>query len=71
MYWREYENFMQVAREAIDMMFSQFQVILNKMRANKAQLIYDDHERALKLLHALDPRVWGVKISVIIKSSNY
>jgi hypothetical protein len=23
------------------------------MRANKAQLPYDDHERALKLLHAL------------------
>jgi hypothetical protein len=24
------------------------------MCANKAQLPYDDHERALKLLHALD-----------------
>jgi hypothetical protein len=42
--------------ETIDTIFSQFQSIENKMRANKAQLPYDDHERALKLLHALDRR---------------
>jgi hypothetical protein len=35
------------------------------------QLPYDDHERALKLLHALDRRVWEVKVSTIIESSNY
>jgi hypothetical protein len=28
--------------------------LVNKMRANKAHLPYDDHERAIKLLHALD-----------------
>jgi hypothetical protein len=52
-------------------MFSRFQSIVNKMRANKAQLSYDDHERAMKLLHVLDWRVWEVKVSAIIESLNY
>ena len=52
-------------------MFSRFQSIVNKMRANKAQLPYDDHERALKLLHALDWRIWEVKVPTIIESPNY
>jgi hypothetical protein len=50
---------------------SRFQSIVNMMRANKAQMSYDDHERALKLLHALDQRVWMVKVSTIIESPNY
>jgi hypothetical protein len=58
-YMREYENFTRLVGETIDTMFSRFQSIVNKMSANKAQLPYDDHERALKLLHALDQRVWG------------
>ena len=53
MYKREYENFSQLDSESIDAMFSRFQTIVNKMRANKAQLPYDDHERALKLLYTL------------------
>jgi hypothetical protein len=40
------------------------------MHANKAHLPYDDHERALKLLHALDQRVWEVKVSAIFESPN-
>jgi hypothetical protein len=52
-------------------MFSRFQSIVNKMCANKAQLPYSDHERALKLLHDLDRRVWEVKVSAIIESPNY
>jgi hypothetical protein len=52
-------------------MFFQFQSIVNKMCANKAQLSYEDHERALKLLHTLDWRVWKVNISVIIESPIY
>jgi hypothetical protein len=52
-------------------MFSRFQTIINKMRANKAQLPYDDHERALKLLYALDRKVWDVKVTAIIESSGY
>jgi hypothetical protein len=70
-YRREYENFTQLAGETIDSMFSRFQSIVNKMRANKAHLPYSDHERALKLLHALDRRVWEVKVSAIIESPNY
>jgi hypothetical protein len=35
-YKREYENFTQLDGESIDAMFSCFQTIVNKMRANKA-----------------------------------
>jgi hypothetical protein len=71
-YQREYENFVQLAGETIDTntMFSRFQSIDNKTCANKVQLPYDDHERVLKLLHALDQRVWDVKVSLIIESAN-
>ena len=41
------------------------------MRANRAQLPYDDHERAIKLLHALDRKVWEVKVDAITESPNY
>jgi hypothetical protein len=49
----EYENLVQLARETIDTIFSRFQSIVNKIHANKAKLSYNEHERALKLLHAL------------------
>jgi hypothetical protein len=57
--------------ESIDAIFSRFQTIVNKMRANKTQLPCDDHERALKLLYALDRKVWDVKVFAIIESVNY
>jgi hypothetical protein len=41
------------------------------MQANKAQLPCDDHEMALKLLYALDWKVWDVKVTAIIESSGY
>jgi hypothetical protein len=56
-YQQEYDNFVLLARETIDTMFSRFQSMVNKMCANNAQLPNDDHERALKPLHALDRRV--------------
>jgi len=68
---REYENFVQLPGESVDSMFSHFQSIMNKMRKNKLQLPYDDHERALKLVHALDRRVWEIKVAAIIESPNY
>jgi hypothetical protein len=71
MYKREYENFTQLNGEFIDAIFSRFQSIVNKMRANKTQLPYDDHERALKLLYALNQKVWDVKVTAIIDSSGY
>jgi hypothetical protein len=52
-------------------MFSCFLSIVNKMWANKPQLPYDDHEGALNLLYALDRKVWDVKVSAIIESTNY
>ena len=41
------------------------------MRTNRVQLPYDDHERAIKLLHALDRKVWEVKVATITESPNY
>jgi hypothetical protein len=41
------------------------------MHANKVQLPYDEHERALMLLHVLDRKVWEVKVLAIIESPNY
>ena len=68
---REYENFVQTDGESIDSLFTRFQTIVNKMRANNPQMPYDDHQRALKLLYALDRRVWEVKVSAIIESPGY
>jgi hypothetical protein len=58
-YRREYENFTHLPGESIDAMFQRFTVIVNNMRANVALLPYDDHDRAIKLLHSLD-RIGGV-----------
>jgi hypothetical protein len=46
-------------------------MIVNKMLSTMAHLPYDYHERAFKLLHALDHGIWKVKVSVIIESPNY
>ena len=53
---REYENFTQGPGESIGDMFSRFQSILNKVNANRSAdaLEYTEHEKALKLLYALD-----------------
>jgi hypothetical protein len=41
------------------------------VNTRRVQLPYDDHERALKLLYALDRKVWEVKVTAIIESSGY
>ena len=56
-YRREYENFTHLPGESIDVMFQHFTCIVNNMRANIANLPYDDHDRAIKLLHSLDRTV--------------
>jgi hypothetical protein len=66
MYKRGYDKFSQLEGESIDAIFSRFQTIVNKMRANKLRLPYDDHERALKVLYALDRKVWDVKVFAIL-----
>jgi hypothetical protein len=70
-YRREYENFTHLLGESIDAMFQRFTVIVNNMRANVAVLPYDDHERAVKLLHSLDRTVWSGKVEAILESEKY
>jgi hypothetical protein len=52
-------------------MFQRFMVIMNNMRANVAVLPYDDHDRAITLLHSLDHTVWSEKVEAILESEKY
>jgi hypothetical protein len=56
---REFENLVQLEGESIDALFARAQSIINKMKANKLTMVLDEHERAIKLLYALDRKVWG------------
>jgi hypothetical protein len=49
----------------INALFQRFTVVVNNMRANVDVLPYDDHDRAVKLLHSLDRTVWGRKFKAI------
>jgi hypothetical protein len=66
-YRREYENFTHVGNA----LFQRFTVVVNNMRANVDVLPYDDHDRAIKLLHSLDRMVWGGKFEAIVESEKY
>jgi hypothetical protein len=46
-------------------------VVVNNIRANVYVLLYNDHDRAVKLLHSLDHTVWGVKFEAIVESLKY
>jgi hypothetical protein len=70
-YRREYKNFTHLPGESIDAMFQRFTVIVNNMRANVAVLPYDDHDRAIKLLHSLDCTVWSEKFKAILELEKY
>jgi hypothetical protein len=70
-YQREYENFSHLPGESIDALFQRFTVVVNNMRANVDMLPYDDHDRAVKLLHSLDRTIWGGKFEVIVESEKY
>jgi hypothetical protein len=50
-YRREYEDFTHLPGESVDALFQRFTVVVNNMRANVDVLPYDDHDRAVKLLH--------------------
>jgi hypothetical protein len=69
--WREYENFTHLPGESIDALFQRFTVVVNNMRANVDVLSYDDHDRAVKLLHSLDRTIWGGKFEAIVESEKY
>jgi hypothetical protein len=46
-------------------------VIVNNMRADVAVLPYDDHDRAIKLLHSLDRTMWSKKVEAILELEKY
>jgi hypothetical protein len=69
-YQREYKNFTHLPGESINTMFQQFTMIVNNMRDNVAALPYDDHDRAVKLLHSLDNTVWSEKVEAILESGS-
>jgi hypothetical protein len=46
-------------------------VVVNNMRANVDVLLYNDHDRAVKLLHSLDRTIWGGKFEAIVESEKY
>jgi hypothetical protein len=66
-----YENFTHLPGESIDALFQRFTVVVNNMRDNEDMLPYDDHDRAVKLLHLLDRTVWGGKFEAIVESEKY
>jgi hypothetical protein len=70
-YRTEYENFTHHPGESIDALFQRFTVVVNNMRANVDVLPYEDHDRDVKLLHSLDPTVWGGKFEAIVESEKY
>jgi hypothetical protein len=70
-YRREYENFTHLPGESIDALFQRFTVVVNNIRANVDVLPYDDHDRAVKLLHSLDRMIWGGKFEAIVESEKY
>jgi hypothetical protein len=67
----EYENFTHLPGESIDALFQRFTAVVNNMRANVDVLPYDDHDRAIKLLHSLDRTVWGGKFEATMESEKY
>jgi hypothetical protein len=70
-YQREYENFTHLPGESVDALFQRFTVVVNSMRANVDVLPYDDHDRAVKLLHSLDHMIWGRKFKAIVELEKY
>jgi hypothetical protein len=70
-YRREYENFTHLPGESIDALFQRFTVVVNNMKANVDVLPYDDHDRAVKLLHPLDRTILGGKFEAIVESEKY
>jgi hypothetical protein len=70
-YRREHENFTHLPSESVDALFQRFTIVVNNMRANVVVLPYDDHDRAVKLLHSLDCTIWDGKVETIFESEKY
>jgi hypothetical protein len=52
-------------------MFQWSTMTVNNMRANVAVLPYDDHDRAIKILHSLDRTTWSEKVEANFESEKY
>jgi hypothetical protein len=70
-YRREYKNFTHLPGESIDALFQRFMVAVHNMRANVNVLPYDDHDRAVKLLHTVDRTMLEGKVEAILDSEKY
>jgi hypothetical protein len=70
-YRREYENFTHLPSESIDTMSQRFTGIVSNMRDNVVVLLYNDHDRAMNLLHSLDHTIWSGKVEAILVSEKY
>jgi hypothetical protein len=66
-----YENLTHFPDESIEALFQRFRVVVNNMRANVDVLLYNDHDRAVKLLHSPDRTVWGGKFEATVESEKY
>ena len=67
---KEFDAFSQLPGESIEDLFARFQVIVNKMKALNKDMPYDDHARALRLLHSLTDE-WDMKVEAIVESTGY
>jgi hypothetical protein len=67
-YRREYKNFTHLPGESFDALFQRFTVVVNNMRDNVDVFLYDDHDRAVKLLHRT---IWDGKFEAIVESEKY
>jgi hypothetical protein len=70
-YRREYKIFTHLPGESIDALFQRFMGVVNNMRAIVDVLPHDDHDRAVKLLHALNRTMWEGKVEAILESEKY
>jgi hypothetical protein len=70
-YRREYENLTHLPGESIDALFQWFTVVVNNIRANVVELLYDDHDRAVMLLHSRDRTMWDGNVEDILESDKY
>ncbi|XP_004966968.2 uncharacterized protein LOC101762853 [Setaria italica] len=69
-YRKEFDAFSQLPGESIEDLFARFQVIVNKMKALNKDMPYNDHARALRLLHSLTDE-WDMKVEAIVESAGY
>jgi hypothetical protein len=60
-----------ISSVSLSMPFSIGLHALNNMRADVVVLLYDDHDRVVKILHSLDHTVWEGKVKAILESEMY